>query len=396
MHRKVDVIVIGGGASGLMVSQALSRNGAEVACLERSHKPGKKILISGGGRCNYTNLSTGPNNFLSSTKGFCYSALRGYSAEDAAEWFHSQGILPLEKKKGQLFCKDRAAFFLKSLIFSVTNSSGKIYNGVDVDVVLDQDAEFCVKTNQGNWEAKFLVVATGGISWPKLGVSDLGYKIAIQYGHEITSIAPGLVPLRLRKDEIWEPNLKGISLPVVVKCGRESYEDDLLMTHFGVSGPAALQISNHLKEGEIRFDLMPGVNVFDWITKRKSEGFRGDLKTLLSEKWPSRLAMSLGLKMTDGKVAHMKKEEIRKISSLINEWKPEVLGDMGYDKAEVTLGGVSCKEVSSKTMESKKRKGLYFIGEVLDVTGDLGGFNFQWAWSSAMACSRSIGQSSFD
>jgi len=235
------------------------------------------------------------------------------------------------------------------------------------------------------------VVATGGLSWPKLGVSDLGYRLANKYGHEVIKTTPGLVPLRLGMDEVWNPDLKGISLKVMARIGKTSYLDDLLMTHFGISGPAILQISSHLKAGdELSVNLLPGLDIEAWLSERKSQGAKGDLKTSLREILPSRLAQSIATGWQSQRVAQMKNADLRTLGMLLNDWKPKVLGDMGYGKAEVTLGGVSCKEISSKTMESNRRKGLYFIGEVLDVTGELGGYNFQWAWSSAMACARGI------
>jgi len=396
LEGEADLIVLGGGASGLMVSQATASIGAKVVCLERNSRPGRKILVSGGGRCNYTNLGSKPENFVTSTKRFCHSALRGFKAEEAAGWFRSIGIEAVEKKKGQLFCRDGANFFLKKLLQSVDEASGELINGVGNISVEDTSEGFKVTTDENVWKSKHLVVATGGLSWSKLGVSDLGYQIARQYGHQVTHLKPGLVPVKLKNDDIWRPDLKGISLSAIARVGKVFYEDDLLMTHFGLSGPVILQISGWMDMNqELCLDLLPGTDVIKWIRQKKEEGYRGELRGLLGEKMPARLATSIASALPQQKVAQLKKTEIKTLGGMINRWRPTVIGNMGYDKAEVTLGGVSCAEISSKTMESQRRSGLYFVGEVLDVTGELGGFNFQWAWASAMACARGVGERLF-
>lgn len=392
MNSVADVIVLGGGASGLMVSQSLGSSGLKVICFEKNAKAGRKILVSGGGRCNYTNLNSTHENFISSTRRFCHSALHGFNARDAQDWFSSIGVFHTEKKKGQLFCRDGAVKFLRQLSEQVSSVDVELLTGVEVSAVRDADNSFEISCGEKKWWSKNLIVATGGLSWPQLGVSDLGYRIATQYGHEVTGLSPGLVPLRLKRDSVWNPELKGIALPVKVKIDRRTiYDDDLLMTHLGISGPAVLQISSHLVgDKDLEIDLLPRYDAEAWIREKKNEGYKHEMGSLLKEVWPARLASSFAKNYQQQQVSQMKKDELQHIGKSINAWRPTILGNQGYEKAEVTLGGVSCDEVSSKTMESKRRRGLYFIGEVMDVTGELGGYNFQWAWSSAMACSRGI------
>ena len=382
-HR--DVVILGGGAAGLFCAMTAAGRGQSVVVLEHNDRAGRKITISGGGRCNFTNLGAAPDNYLSSNPDFCRSALARFTPHDFLALVESHGIAWHEKKAGQLFCNGSSREIITMLLAECERGRADVRCGVKIHSVSKPDA-FLIRTSRGDISCNALVVATGGLSFAKLGASDLGHRIARQFGLRLTETRPGLVPLAF--DEMDKPVfgcLSGISLPVRARCGKTSFEEDMLITHRGLSGPAILQISNYWRKGDtLEINLLPENHDVP------APG-RGAAKAQLSRLWPQRFAEVWCKQNTPEKtVAQWTSAERNHVQHLIHHWAPRLAETEGYPKAEVTLGGVDTRDLSSRTMEARAVPGLYFVGEAVDVTGWLGGYNFQWAWASAHAAGMAI------
>jgi hypothetical protein len=387
---KFDVIVIGGGAAGLMCGIEAGKRGRSVLILDHAEKIGEKIAISGGGRCNFTNAHTTPENYLSAQPDFCKSALARYTPLDFVTLVESHGIAYHEKKLGQLFCDDSARRIIDMLLAECHAAGVNIQLRATVAAVR-KVLDFTVETNLGGFSCDSLVIATGGLSFPKLGATGFGHRIAEQFGLKLTEIRPALVPLAFgAKDLARYAELSGISLPAGVRHGSQSFRENILITHRGLSGPAILQISTYWREGEsIEIDLLPNLDASMWLFDHHRE--RIDLEKFLGRHLPQRFASAWCRQHADSKpLNHFKARQLRDIGRALNRWRISFPTSEGYAKAEVTLGGVDTRELSSKTMEARAVRGLYFIGEVVDVTGWLGGYNFQWAWSSGFAAGQSV------
>jgi predicted Rossmann fold flavoprotein len=381
--RETDVLVIGGGAAGLMCAMTAAARGRSVALVEHQERIGNKILISGGGRCNFTNLGATPENYLSAQPEFCKSALARYTPWHFVELVEKHGIAYHEKKLGQQFCDGSSKEIVAMLLRECADAGVEVHTGCKVEAVAREGGGFTAQTSLGTFEAASLVIATGGLSFPKIGATDFGYRIAQQFGLEVLKPRSGLVPLTWEEELFVE--LSGVSLPVVARHGGASFEENILFTHRGLSGPAILQISSYWKAGEtLHLDLLPGVDAAAWLREKQGEGI--ELATLLAERLPRRFAQLWCARHIESRPMNQyKKALLEEIGRFLNHWPVTPTGTEGYAKAEVTLGGVSTAELSSKTMEARRLPGLYFIGEVVDVTGWLGGYNFQWAWASGHA-----------
>ena len=360
------------------------RRGRRVIVLEHNERVGLKIAISGGGRCNFTNLGAGPENYLSANPEFCKSALARYTPWDFVALVEKHGIAYHEKKLGQQFCDSSSRAIIEMLLAECAAAGVEIRTGCRASAVAKPE-RFRVETNAGPFEAASLVIATGGLSFPKLGASDFGYRIARHFGLRITELRPGLVPLTFAPEDQSLSGLSGLSVPVVARHNGATFEEALLFTHRGVSGPAVLQISSYWREGEaLHFDLMPGIRGESWLADARRA--KAQIANLLGRQWPQRLADAWCARHAPGRPpAQWNARELAECAAQLNGWTLRAAGTEGYPKAEVTLGGVDTSELSSKTMEARKVPGLYFIGEVVDVTGWLGGYNFQWAWASGHA-----------
>jgi predicted Rossmann fold flavoprotein len=376
-----DALVIGAGAAGLFAAIEAGKRGKRVAVLEHNDRIGRKILISGGGRCNFTNIHTRPENFLSVNPHFCKSALARYTPEDFVELVRKHRIAYHEKTLGQLFCDDSATDIIRML---EAECRADIVLGCRVDEVRRTD-QFLVTTSKGEYTAPAVVIATGGLSIPKIGATDFGYRVARQFGHKIHETRPALVPF-VAEDAFTD--LSGVSLEVVASAnGGPPFREKMLFTHRGLSGPAILQASSYWRKGEpVRMDLLPGRTLN--LLKRKKAGDRAELKNVLAEFLPKRLAERWPAPPKPLLVASDR--ELADLEAKLHDWQIVPSGTEGYAKAEVTAGGVDTNELSSKTMESRKVPGLYFVGEVVDVTGHLGGFNFQWAWASGFCAGQAL------
>lgn len=393
--KKYDVIIIGAGAAGLMcAAEALKRN-RSVLILEKSNKPGKKILISGGGRCNFTNLNIEPQAFLSKNPHFCKSALSRYTQWDIIALLESFQLSWKEKKLGQLFCDQKSTGVLSALL----KNCQKAHIKMNIETFsIKKEQSYVLSTNNGEYQTQSLVIATGGPSIPKMGASDFGLKIAKQFGLKSVSFKPGLVPLTFQQEDIntYFKELSGISLDVVVSCDHTNFREGLLITHRGLSGPAILQISSYWKKGEsIKINLLPDLDAGAYLLKMQQERGKALLKTILADFFPNRLAERFANTLGSKRLAkitlgEIKKKDLKIFGSCLNNWILTPSGTEGMRTAEVCKGGVETNELSSKTMESNKQPGLYFIGETVDVTGWLGGYNFQWAWSSGWAAGQVV------
>lgn len=390
---KYDVLIVGGGAAGLMCAIQAGRRGRKVAVLEHQDRFGKKILISGGGRCNFTNLHSGPENFLSENPNFCKSALARFKPADFVAWIEKHGIDYFEKTLGQLFCKVSAKQITEMLRAEAEASGVQMLTSCRVDQIARSEAGFELATSRGALTSSALVVATGGLSYAKLGASDFGYRAARQFGLRILEPRAGLVPLLWNGDDaaLYAP-LSGVSFPAVVSCRGKSFREAVLFTHKGLSGPATLQISSYWNPGdEVKIDLLPDFDAIAWLSERRLRNDRTHLKNLLASLLPKRLAETwCEANFPSRPAGDLSESQIRAFSEKLHHWKIYPAGTEGYDTAEVTLGGVDTRELSSKTFECAKVPGLYFIGEVVDVTGHLGGHNFQWAWASGYAAGQAV------
>ncbi len=384
---KYDVIVIGGGAAGLFCAIQVGKRGRRVLVVEHNAEVGRKIIISGGGRCNFTNLHTQPENFISQNPHFCKSALSRYRPADFVALVKKHKIAYFEKKLGQLFCRDSSRAIVDMLLSECRGARVEINTGMTVASVTKGD-DFALETDHGTFKARQLVVASGGLTFPKIGGSDLGYRIARQFGLKLVETRPSLVALVM--DGKSYPELAGVSIDSVVSAGKQSFRENILFTHRGMSGPAILQISNYWEKGlSVSIDLCPGDDVALRLTRDSAD--RRNLGNYLSKFVPQRFAQKIVEQNFSNKhVAELSKNETSEIGARLNAWQVRFRETEGYDRAEVTLGGVATADLSSQTMEAKRIPGLYFIGEVVDVTGWLGGYNFQWAWASAFAAGNAI------
>ena len=408
-----DVVIIGAGASGLFCASQIARSGKSVAVLDHANKAGKKILMSGGGRCNFTNLDVGPENFISQNPHFVRSALANFTPDDFLMYVYQYGILFHEKSHGQLFCNHSSKDILDMLLQECHQYQVHILLNTQIDKIEKNTTEkschnhqFFIKTsptkkNKTNAQpititCQSLVIATGGLSIPTLGASAFGYQIARQFGHNIINTYPALCPLTLT-DKLGEllKNLSGISLDVEVSNSKIIFNLPMLFTHKGLSGPAILQISNYWQLGESIFiNLLPDINIADFLIKNKKSQPKQLIRKVLSPFFAKKLLSALEFyfwqEVKDVELANIKDSQLVQLGKTLNAWKIKPSGTEGYKVAEVTKGGVDTADVCSKTMQSKLVDDLYFIGEVLDVTGQLGGYNFQWAWASAYACASAI------
>jgi len=384
MPEHFDVIVIGAGGAGLMCAFTAGQRGRRVLVLEHSERVGKKIAISGGGRCNFTNLGATASNYLSERPEFCKSALARFTPWDFIALVEKHGIAYHEKKLGQQFCDGSSRAIIDMLLAECAAAGVEVRCGARVQSVAD-DGLFRLQSVAGELSCDRLVIATGGLSFPKLGATDFGHRIARQFGLRVTPLRPALVPLTFSQGQTAMAGLSGVSLPVVAQCDSGHFAEAILFTHRGLSGPAILQISSYWREGDaIHFDLLPEPGQMNALLSARASG--RTLLNILSEFWPKRFAETWCKQYAPEKpLVHYKQPEFDSVVKRLRAWTFVPAGTEGYAKAEVTLGGVDTAELSSKTMESRKVPGLFFIGEVVDVTGWLGGYNFQWAWASGHA-----------
>jgi len=388
-----DVIVLGAGAAGLMCASVAGQRGRSVLLLEQARQPAEKIRISGGGRCNFTNLHTTPANFLSDNPRFCTSALSGYTQRDFIALVDSYNIAHHEKTRGQLFCDGSSRQIVDMLLAECRKANAQLRVGMRISAVSKSEGGFVVVTDQGEFRGRSLVIATGGPSIPKMGSSGFGYRVAEQFGLKIVPPRPALVPLTFDPALLAQfGDLSGVSVDAVVSCGKTSFDEALLFTHRGLSGPAILQISSYWREGhDLVIDMAPRIDVLASLKQLRRDHPRQEMATALVDVLPKRLARKIA-DATAGpeRIADFSDKLLMKVATDVKQWRIKPNGTEGYRTAEVTLGGVDTSGLSSKTFEAKSVPGLYFIGEVVDVTGHLGGFNFQWAWSSGYAAGRHL------
>ena len=390
-----EVVIIGAGAAGLMCALSAAGRGRQVLLLDHANKAGKKILMSGGGRCNFTNMYCEPGNFLSENPHFCKSALARYTQWDFIGLVGKHGVPYHEKKLGQLFCDNKASDILDMLLSECADAGVELRLDTSVSQIDKADHGYRLQTSLGALSCESLVIATGGLSIPTLGATGFGYQVAKQFGHSLLPTRAGLVPFSITDPQLKTlcTELSGTSVEdCLVSCNGQSFRENILFTHRGLSGPAILQISSFWQPGDVvHIDLLPHIDLPEWLAEQQRERPNSELKTLLAELFTKKMA---GLLADSWFVSKPMKQytpgELKAIADKLGDWQLVPAGTEGYRTAEVTLGGVDTREVSSKTMESLKSPGLYFIGEVLDVTGHLGGFNFQWAWASGYAAAQYV------
>lgn len=393
-----DAIIIGAGAAGLICAIESGKRGRKTLLIDHSKKIGEKIRISGGGRCNFTNLHTRPAAYISQNPHFCKSALKQFTQNDFIALIEKHGIAWHEKdnsgkKLGQLFCNESAQHIIDMLLKECETAHVTVKPETTVETITHKDDQYQLQTTIGALTCESLVIATGGLSIPKIGASKFGYDIARQFGINIVETRPALVPLTFQTSLLeFCKTLSGVSLEVTTTCGKHSFTEGLVFTHRGLSGPAILQISSYWNEGDaITINLAPNTNALDFLKTRKTENPKQNIETALSHILPARLADQVceTAKIT-GRLADLSDKKLITIASAVNDWTIKPAGTEGYRTAEVTLHGIDTNDLSSKTMECKNHPGLFFIGEVVDVTGHLGGYNFQWAWSSGYAAGRNV------
>ena len=385
----VDVVVIGAGAAGMMCAIEAGKRGRKVLVIDHAPSPGEKIRISGGGRCNFTNIHASPKNFISQNPHFCISALKRYTQHDFVALVERHGIAFHEKTLGQLFCDGSAMQIINMLTGEMKLSGAALRLSTAAERIERTDSGFALNLGGGiTVRCASLVVASGGKSIPKMGATGFGYDVATRFGLRTVETRPALVPLT------FEPNtlerlrpLAGIAVDAVVSCGKTQFSEAMLFTHRGISGPAILQISSYWREGqEIGIAMLPEVNVFEALRQARAQNGKQAVQTALAAFLPKKLAQTvaqtLGQEFGASTLAEMSDKTLRRVEAAVNGWRIKPSGSEGYRTAEVTLGGVDTRDLDSRTMEAKGVPGLYFIGEVVDVTGWLGGYNFQWAWSS--------------
>ena len=387
-----NVIIIGAGGAGMMCAIQAAKRGRKVLLVEHAQKIGRKILISGGGRCNFTNVNAGPHAFVSKNPHFCKSALTRFKPDDFIRMVEEYRIPYHEKKLGQLFCDGSAQNVVDLLVESCRSAGVEIQLDCNVHRV-DKNTNFVLETSHGRFAAQSLVVATGGLSIPKIGATGFGYNLARQFDLRVVQPAPALVGLVLADDDLktWA-DLAGVSIDSLVTCNGASFRENILFTHHGLSGPAILQASLYWRPDDpITIDLLPGLDLFGWLTGKRAQGVKSELRSLLGEHLPKRFAERfLERYPLPGPLAELSDQRLSSFCQHVHNWELRPRTTVGYGKAEVTRGGVDTDELSSKTMETKKVPGLYFIGEVVDVTGWLGGYNFQWAWASGFAAGQFV------
>ena len=378
-----DVVVVGAGAAGLMCAATAGQRGRTVLLLDHVDEPGRKILISGGGRCNFTNTGTAPERFFSANPHFARSALSRYTAEDFIALVARHGIPSHEKTLGQLFCDGSARAIVAMLLAECAAGGVDVRTSHRVTALARSD-RFGIDTDRGSFTAASLVLATGGLSIPKLGATGFTHEAARRFGLPVTALRPALVPLLAEGEDLtlMRP-LSGVALPVDARCGRHAFREAMLFTHRGLSGPAILQVSSAWREGDsVTVDLLPGIDAFAALRGAKARQPRALLRTALAGWLPQRLAEALATRWPGGPMANIPDRTLAQIAATLSAWAVTPGGTEGYAKAEVTLGGVDTAALSSRTMEARTAPGLFVIGEAVDVTGWLGGYNFQWAWSS--------------
>jgi predicted Rossmann fold flavoprotein len=386
-----DAIVVGAGAAGMMCAAVAGQRGRRVLLLEHNREPGAKILISGGGRCNFTNRDCSPERFISANPHFCKSALSRYAERDFVALVERYRIAYHEKKLGQLFCDGSAREILAMLRAECAKGGVDLRTGHRVTAIERAD-RFRLEADRGTFAARALVVASGGLSIPKLGASAFAYDLARRFEIPIVEPRPGLVPMRLTGAmlELCR-SLTGVSVDAVASCGRASFRENLLFTHRGLSGPAILQISSYWHESEpILIDLMPDDDAERMLKDRKRARRRTELKNILGEILPTRLAHAIAADFPGGPIANLPDRALIAVAERIKRWRVVPAETEGYEKAEVTVGGIGTDALSSRTMETRTVPGLFFIGEAVDVTGWLGGYNFQWAWSSGWCAAQAL------
>ncbi|NBA96670.1 NAD(P)/FAD-dependent oxidoreductase [Pseudomonas sp. R5(2019)] len=391
--RSTDVIIIGAGAAGLLCAFTAANRGRRVMLIDHANKPGKKILMSGGGRCNFTNMYTEPGNFLSQNPHFCKSALARYTQWDFIERVGKHGVPYHEKKLGQLFCDNKSSDILGMLLSECEQADVDLRMDTSVQHIEKLEQGYLLQTSAGQLQCSSLVIATGGLSIPTLGATGFGYQIARQFGHSVLPTRAGLVPFTIT-DQLKAlcTELSGTSADALVSCNDQSFRENILFTHRGLSGPAILQISSFWEAGDtVEINLLPDHDALAWLQQQQAERPNSELKTLLGELFTKKMATLLAEQWFVSKpMKQYTPAELAEVADKLSRWQLIPAGTEGYRTAEVTLGGVDTREVSSKTMESLKSPGLYFVGEVLDVSGHLGGFNFQWAWASGHAAAQFV------
>ena len=382
-----DAIVLGAGAAGLFCAALAGQRGRRVLLLDHNAEPGRKILISGGGRCNFTNVHTVPERFLSANPHFAKSALSRFTPQDFVALIEAYGIAWHEKTLGQLFCDGSARQVVDLLLAECAKGGVTLRLGSQVGLVEHRDGQFHVDGAQ----APALVIATGGPSIPKLGASNLAYELARQFGLKVVEPRPALVPLTLGGDEVLFRELSGVSAPVIAKCGKAAFAEAALFTHRGLSGPAILQVSSYWRNGAaVGIDFLPAAPP-GWLALAKRNGPRKSVRKLLAETLSERLAIVLTERLAiDGELGQFGDKALNAAEAALRDWQFHPNGSEGFAKAEVTVGGISTAELSSQTMAARRVPGLYAIGEAVDVTGWLGGYNFQWAWASAAAAAGAV------
>jgi predicted Rossmann fold flavoprotein len=390
--KTFDVIIIGAGAAGLMCAMTAGRRGRRVLVLEHTGQAGAKILISGGGRCNFINRDPLPESFLSANPHFCKSALKRYTQHDFLALIERHGIAYHERNLGQLFCNGSAREIVAMLLAECAAVGVELRVNHQVTEISRPD-EFRVATDHGGFTAPALVLATGGLSIPKMGATGFSHRVARQFDLALTATRPALVPLKTEGDDLalMEP-LSGVSVEAVARCGRHAFRENILFTHRGLSGPAILQISSYWQEGTpITLDLVPDLDATDFLLARKKSRPKAELKTILGEVLPNRLAQKLTeTRLPNLPMGGFADKALIQAAEMLKSWQLTPAATEGYAKAEVTLGGVDTAALSSKTMEARAVPGLYVIGEAVDVTGWLGGYNFQWAWSSGWCAGEAV------
>ncbi|NUS70193.1 MAG: NAD(P)/FAD-dependent oxidoreductase [Ensifer adhaerens] len=389
MAEKTDVVIIGAGAAGMMCAIEAGKRGRRVAVLDHAKAPGEKIRISGGGRCNFTNIHAGPKNFLSANPHFSKSALARYTPRDFLALVEKHGIAWHEKTLGQLFCDHSAKDIIKMLLSEMRDVHADLCLETTIESVERHGAGFRVMTGEGPIDAQSLVIASGGKSIPKMGATGLAYRIAEQFGLGLIETRPGLVPLTLDQSQLEAiGELAGVAADAEARSGKTAFREAVLITHRGLSGPAILQISSYWREGqEIVLRLMPDIDIAAILKEIRRTHGKQAVQTALGDILPRRLAQFFadGAKLTGRQLADLSDKAINQLATSIQAWTIKPAGSEGYRTAEVTLGGVDTNGLDSKTMQAKAVPGLYFIGECVDVTGWLGGYNFQWAWASGFA-----------
>ena len=385
MIEKFDVIVVGAGAAGMMSAIEAGKRGRKVLLVDHAKKIGEKIRISGGGRCNFTNIHTHPSKFISNNPKFVISALKQYTQNNFIDLIKKHNIKFHEKKLGQLFCDESAQQIIDMLLLECEMANVVLKKGTTIDDIDKQDDKYFILIGEDRYFCESLIIATGGLSIPKIGASKFGYDIAQKFGLKVIETLPALVPLTFSEKILAIcKELTGLSVEAVVSFKKTFFEEGMLFTHRGLSGPSILQISSYWKLGDnIKVNLSPKLDVDKFLNDRKISNPKQDISIIVSEILPKRLAHIIcNENNVNGNICELSNKVLTNLSNSINAWAINPIGTEGYRTAEVTLGGIDTEEISSKTMMSNKHPGLFFIGEVVDVTGHLGGYNFQWAWSS--------------